>query len=106
MIRGLRKDASREECIEYINTTADNKVKILGIHIISREYSPWLTVAVELNTQDYELLSDINIWEPSIGIREYVGWRHWHGKRPIRLKPHEITGSVRMSWEKPSRTTL
>ena len=97
VIRGLKKGISRGQFIEYINKTAGKKINILHIQIISRVFSPWLTVAIELNTEDFELLSDVNIWHTSIGIREYIGWRHWHGERPKRLPPQEIRNSVRMS---------
>ena len=106
VISGLRKDASREECLEYINKTANRKIDVLHIEILAREYSPWLTIAVELNTTDYELLTDINLWNKAIRIRDFIGWRFWHGERPKKLAPHQIKGSVRMSWEKNSRTTL
>ena len=106
VISGLRKDASREECLEYIDKTANRKIDVLHIEILAREYSPWLTIAVELNPTDYELLTDINLWNKAIRIRDFIGWRFWHGKRPKKLAPHEIKGSVRMSWEKNSRTTL
>ena len=103
VIRGLRKDASETECVNYIDKTAGRKIDLLHMAILSREYSPWLTIAIELNDTDYELLSDCNIWEKSIAIRDYVGWRSWHGKR---LAPHEIKNSVRMSWEKTGGPTL
>ena len=106
VIRGLKKGISREQFIEYINKTAGKKINILHIQIISRVFSPWLTVAIELNTEDFELLSDVNIWHTSIGIREYIGWRHWHGERPKRVPPQEIRNSVRMSWAENSSTTL
>ena len=106
VIRGLRKDASRDQCIDYIRKTAGRKVDVLHIVPLSREYSPWLTIAVELNATDYEQLSNIHIWEKSIGIREFVGWRHWHGERPKRLAPHEIKNSVRMSWMQNGQATL
>ena len=98
VIRGLRKDLTKAKCLAYINETAGRNINVLHLAIISREYSPWMTVAVELNTEDYDLLSDINIWDNSIGIREYIGWRDWHGKRPPRLSPDEIKKSVRMQW--------
>ena len=98
MIKGLRKDLSPAQCLEYINRTAKKTVDILKIAIISREYTPWLTVAVELNTSDYDLLSDINIWENSIGMRDFIGWRHWHGSKPRKLSPQEIKSLVCMSW--------
>ena len=106
VIRGLKKGISREQFIEYIDKTAGKKINILHTQIISRVYSPWLTVAIELNTEDFELLSDVNIWHTSIGIREYIGWRHWHGERPKRVPPQEIRNSVRMSWAENSSTTL
>ena len=106
VISGLRKDASRDECLEYIDRTAKRKIDVLHIEILAREYSPWLTIAVELNATDYELLTDINLWDKAIRIRDFIGWRFWHGERPKKLAPHQIKGSVRMSWEINSRTTL
>ena len=102
VISGLRKNASREECLEYIDKTANRKIDVLHIEILAREYSPWLTIAVELNETDYELLTDINLWNKNIRIRDFIGWRFWHGERPKKLAPHQIKGSVRMSWEKNS----
>ena len=106
VISGLRKDASREDCLQYINKTVNRNINVLHIEILAREYSPWLTIAVELNETDYELLSNINLWEKAIRIRDFIGWRFWHGQKPKKLAPHQIKGSVRMSWDKNSRTTL
>ena len=98
VMQGLRKGISHNQCIDYIKKTAGRDVNVLHLEILSREYSPWMTVAIELNEEDYDVLSNINIWENSIGIRDYVGWRHWHGPRPRRLSADEIKRSVRMSW--------
>ena len=73
VISGLRKNASREDCLEYINKTANRKIEVLHIEILAREYSPWLTIAIELNATNYELLSDINLWEKLFGSEILLG---------------------------------
>ena len=94
----LEEKAIKKQCLDFINDTAGENVNVLHIEILSREYSPWMTIAVEMNNEDYEILSNIDIWDNSIGIRDYIGWRSWHGPRPRRLPADEITKSVRMQW--------
>ena len=103
VIRGLRKDLEKDECLQYIKDTAKREINVLHMACLSRKYSPWLTIAIELDTEDYNILSDINIWENHISIREFVGWRFWRGDRPKRLTAGDIKKSVRMSWNSDGR---
>ena len=98
VIQGLKKGISREQCLNFINNTAGKNINVLHIQILSKVYSPWLTVAIEINNDDYAILSDIGIWDASIAIRDYVGWRKWHGPRPQKLAAHVIKNSVHDSW--------
>ena len=103
VIRGLRKDLEKDECLQYIKDTAKSEINVLHMACLSRKYSPWLTIAIELDTGDYNILSDINIWENHISIREFVGWRFWRGDRPKRLTAGDIKDSVYMSWNSDGR---
>ena len=98
VIQGLKKGISREQCLNLINNTAGKNINVLHIQILSKGYSPWLTVAIEIEDNDYDILSDISIWSNHIAIRDYVGWRFWHGPRPRKLSAHEIKNSVHDSW--------
>ena len=39
------------------------------IEIISKDYSYYLTVAIELKEEDYALLNDVNFGDPQVRIR-------------------------------------
>ena len=98
VIQGLRKGLSQKQFLDFINDAAGKEVNISHIQILSKEYAPWMTVALEMDNENYEILSDISIWDNSIGIRDYVGWRYWHGPRPKKLPAEEIKKSLCMQW--------
>ena len=95
VIQGLKR-ITREECMSFIKNTASKDIDVLHIEILSKTTSSWMTVAIELKEEDYNHLSNMDLWHPSIGIRDYVGWRFWH-----KMKRPEVTtgmSKVRMSW--------
>ena len=98
VIRGIKKETSREEFLSYINNIAGEEINIILDKVISRDYSPWLTVAVEVNEADYAKLANTDIWSNDIQIRNFVGWRWWRSERPKRMTLSEIKNSVRMQW--------
>ena len=65
------------------------------MEILSKEYNHWLTVAIELSTEDYTLLNDQSFWPCGLRIRPFVGRRGW---RQTRLTKNDRSNSVRMSW--------
>ena len=95
VIQGLKR-ITREQCMSFIKNTASKDIDVLHIEILSKTTSSWMTVAIELKEEDYNHLSNMDLWHPSIGIREYVGWRFWH-----KMKRPEVStemSKVRMSW--------
>ena len=77
---------------------AGREVDFKFIKVISRKYSQYLTVVIELNNADYELLNNSNFWDSQTRIRKFLGWRWWRGPREPRVKPQDIKNSERATW--------
>ena len=90
MVRGIEKGTSQAEFQTYVNNIAGKPINFLYVKCISRDYSPWVTLALELSNEDYDILAEPCIWESNIQIQNFVGWRWWRSDRPKRLTPLEI----------------
>ena len=99
VIRGLDKEISRSEFQRYINTIAGRPINILRDEPISKEYSRWLTIALEISVQDFDTLNNPSIWSSDLAIREFVGWRWWRSTKPKRLTTNDIRNSMRDQWK-------
>ena len=95
VIQGLNR-ITKDQFFKFIKDTAGKEINILHVEVLSKGNSPWMTVAIELNEEDYNHLSNMDLWDQSIGIRDYVGWRFWH-KMKRQEVPTEMS-KVRMSW--------
>ena len=98
VISRLRKDMSRVQFQAMIDATADRKIDYRHMESLSKEYSTWRTVAIELNQQDYDTLSNPNFWDPQLRIREFVGHKHWRGEFKPRLTIQQIRSSLKSQW--------
>ena len=75
---------------------ANYPINLLHTEILSKERSPWLTIAIELSQADFDKLYCEEAWEEGLRVREFIGRRFWrHSKR---MSKTEIKNSVRHSW--------
>ena len=96
VVAGLDKTVNRERLQTEINRKAKRPVKLIHMEGLSRTINQSRTVAIELNNNDYELLSKSDFWEPGIRTWPFVGRHFWYDtKRPSR---QEANSSVRDSW--------
>ena len=111
VIRGLKKGITRAQfrsfinetggrdiIRSFINETAGRDINVFHDVCISREYSKWLTVAIEISENDYETLSDPNIWNNNIQIRDFIGRRWWRPDWAKKMTTKDIKNSMRMQW--------
>ena len=99
VICGLDKEISRSDFQAYINKVAGRPINILRDEPISKEYSRWLTIALEISVEDFDTLNNPSIWTSGLAIREFVGWRWWRSTRPKRLTTNDIRNSMRDQWK-------
>ena len=84
---------------EYINEIAKKNVKFLHTpRNLAKDYSEWRTIAIELSDEDYEILSNPNVWHPRFRIKDFVGRRFWRNKASI-ISPTERKSAVFQSWQ-------
>ena len=95
VIQGLNR-ITKDQFFKFIKDTAVKEINILHVEVFSKGISPWMTVVIDLNKEDYNHLPNIDLWDQSIGIRDYVGWRFWH-----KMNRQEVSNEmlkVTMSW--------
>ena len=98
VISGLSTEIDTVVFKSYIESQVGKDINLLNVQPLSREGSSWLTLAIELSEDDYNLLSNPDIWEPQIRIRDFKGWRFWRSQTQQRPNREELRNSVRMSW--------
>ena len=102
VIAGINKDVSRSEFLSYVNDIAEKEITFKRIENLNRTDSWWRTIAVELSDEDYNILNKPEIWENGISLREYRGWRFWHGPKRRSThnsnNPNTARNAVRESW--------
>ena len=75
-------DTTDQELKDHVNEIAGKPINIKHIQNITRkDFTKWRTVVLELSPDDFTLLSDVNRWDPSLGIREFSGYKYWHNER-------------------------
>ena len=98
----IDRNISKTQCREYINEIAKKEINILFLKDITRkDFKKWRTIVLELSPDDYTLLSDENLWDPSIGIREFSGYKYWRNekKTSTQISPtNQSNTSVGESW--------
>ena len=96
VISRIKRNITRNQFQQIVNTKADRSINFIHSERIDRTYSNWGTVVVELNDDDFALLSNKDFWPKDILIREWIGWRFWRSN--TRVKPQEIKNSMRSQW--------
>ena len=108
VVAGINPELTLDQFKEGINSISQEKanrdIDFKHIELISKtphgHVTKHLTVAIELNDDDFLLMNDVNFWDPQLRIRKFVGWRWWRGamqKKP-KITPQERKNAVRNSW--------
>ena len=81
VVSRVKRDTTKSEFISYINRIAGRNANFLSSpRNLAKDYSAWRTVAIELCNEDYEILSNPDIWDSKLRIKDFVGRRYWHNK--------------------------
>ena len=98
VVSKLDKKYKDADLKQYINELAGRHVQLLHVKALNKTVSTWNTLAIELNDEDFKLLSDPNFWHVGIGIKPYVGRRWWHSSQTPRPSREEYNNAIRQSW--------
>ena len=99
VVSRVKKETTMSQFQEYINEIAKKNVKFLHTpRNLAKDYSEWRTIAIELSDEDYEILSNPNVWHPRFRIKDFVGRRFWRNKASI-ISPTERKSAVFQSWQ-------
>ena len=102
VVSKINYSTTKEEFKSYVNMIAKKEIDILYIKEIQRkDLKKWRTAVLELSPEDYALLSDENLWDPDLGIKEFSGYKYWRNQRQdstanTTIQPNTIVGQ---SWE-------
>ena len=89
VVAGLNPELTEDELKAEIIYAAGRDIDFKFIQILSGEDQWYLTVAIELNEEDYKLLFDPNFWDPHCHIRKFLGNRWWRGERKGPRQPQK-----------------
>ena len=98
VVSRVNRDTSKSQFQNYINSIAGKNIKILNCRNLAKDYSRWRTVAIELCDEDYSILSNQDLWDSELRIKDFVGRRFWHNKASI-MTANERKSSVYQSWQ-------
>lgn len=98
VVSKLDKAMKNEQLTKWIDERANKHIELLHVERLNKAVSSWTTLAIELNDDDFKLLSDQNFWEVGIGIKPYVGRRFWRLNQTPRPTPEMLKNSVRSQW--------
>ena len=111
VVAGVDPDRTMDEFTSAINAESKrlggNDIDFKHIELISDKESKYMTVAIELNDEDFAKLSDVNFWDPQLRIKRFLGWRWWKGekKKTPKSTPEQRRNAVRHQWA-PSGGTV
>ena len=99
VVSRVKRDTTKSQFISYINRIAGKNVNFLSSpRNLAKDYSNWRTVAMEISNEDYEILSNPDIWDSNLRIKDFVGRRYWHNKAST-LSANERKSTVYQSWQ-------
>ena len=81
---------------DFIDDKAKKHIELLHVQQLNKVISTYSTIAIELNDENYELLSDSSFWEGGIAIKPWIGRRWWRGAP--RHSAETIKNSMRQQW--------
>ena len=100
VVSRIGRNTSKEDIKSYVNEIADKEIDIKYLQDITRkDFTKWRTIVLEISPEDYTILSDESIWDPSMGIKEFSGYKYWHNdrRRPTATSPPP-NSTVGQSW--------
>ena len=98
VISPVSKKLNQIQINEEINKIAGKIIKFQFEPILLNKIcQDTRTIAIELNAEDYRLLSNRSIWNSNMKISEFKGERFWR-RNNMRLTKVERKNSVRDSW--------
>ena len=69
-------DFTKTEFMNYIKSIAGKNVEFLSTsRNLAKDYSNWRTIAIEISDEDYQILSNPDIWGLELRIKDFVGRR-------------------------------
>ena len=98
VVSGVDRETSKTQFQNYINSIAGKNINFLGCRNLAKDYSRWRTVAIELCDEDYLILSNPDLWDSKLLIKDFVGRRYWHNKAST-MTANERKSTVYQSWQ-------
>ena len=100
VVSQVKSDSTKVEFINYINSIAGKNVKFLSSpRNLAKDYSNWRTIAIEISDEDYQILSNSEIWDSKLRIKDFIGRRYWHNKAST-MTANQRKSAVYQSWQK------
>ena len=100
VVSRVKSDSTKTEFMNYINSIAGKNVKFLSTpRNLAKDYSNWRTIAIEISDEDYQILSNPEIWDSQLRIKDFIGRRYWHNKASTMTANQRKT-AVYQSWQK------
>ena len=98
VISRISKAFSPEQLKVKINEIAGKRINFLyKPYILSKAFQKSHTIAFELNEEDYNILSDVTIWDSSMRVAEFKGRKFWRDDQP-KMSHRERKNAVRDQW--------
>ena len=98
VISRVSKSTTLTQLQAYVNERAGRQVKFMyQPQNLAKDYSKWRTIAIELNTLDYDLLSSPSFWDSGIRFQDYVGRRFWRNNAS-KMSENDRKNSLRQQW--------
>ena len=98
VISRVSKSTTLAELQAYVNARAGRQVKFMHQpQNLAKDYSKWRTIAIELSSTDYDLLSSPLFWDSGIRFQDYVGRRFWRNNAS-KMSENDRKNSLRQQW--------
>ena len=98
VISRVDKDTTMSEFQSNINQKAGRNIQFLHKPInLAKDYASWRTIAIELNDNDYELMSNPEFRDSGILLKDYVG-RRWWRNQASNLSSTQRQNAMRQQW--------
>lgn len=100
VVSRVKRGITKDQFMNYVNTIAGKNITFLNSpRNLAKDYSKWRTVAIEISDEDYQILSNPEIWDSNLMIKDFKGRRYWHNKAST-MTANERKSTVYQSWQK------
>ena len=90
VIKGVGNNLNIPQIYDKINRIAGKKIQYLHKPVIlSKSTQLNRTMVFELNEEDYDILSNENMWDNTVKVAEFVGNRFWR-KNNVKQTPTQF----------------